>query len=230
MTIAGIDITDTDSLIAAADILDDVETWITCPECDGHKSIIDYSPGLGWINLQCPGCEGYGAILDTDPDDFDPEPPTPAAPAPAVVVPLYRCDTCRDTGRVAKPSAWFAGKVVEGFCPDCTPHFDFASGRFVNCGADATGEATPPAASAPFDRAAHCRRIASYGGVATVTTHGAHHMRVIGQVGARVTIERHGYDYWRGLMDAKGWQAPRQVSFLDDLRAGRMLADLDQAA
>jgi len=55
-------------------------------------------------------------------------------------------------------------------------------------------------------------------------------MRVIGQTGARVTIARHGYAYWRGLMDGKGWQAPRQASFLDDLRAGRMLADLDRAA
>ena len=130
------------------------------------------------------------------------------------------CATCRDTGRTVKPSTLFAGKTVAGFCPDCTPHFDFASGRFVNCGGDA-GEATPPTAPVPFDRAAHCRRIGSYGGVATVTTHGTHHMRVIGQTGARVTIERHGYDFWRGLMDAKGWQAPRQVSFLDDLRAGR---------
>jgi hypothetical protein len=31
-------------------------------------------------------------------------------------------------------------------------------------------------------------------------------------------------------MDAKGWTAPRQVSFLDHVRAGRMLADLDLAA
>jgi hypothetical protein len=63
-----------------------------------------------------------------------------------------------------------------------------------------------------------------------VTTHGTHHLRVIGQTGARVTIERRGYNYWRGRMDAKGWTAPRQVGFLDDLRAGRMLADLDRAA
>ena len=90
-------------------------------------------------------------------------------------------------------------------------------------------EATPPTV-APFDRAAHCRRIASYGGVATVTTHGTHHMRVIGQTGAWVTIERYGYDSWRGLMDAKGWHAPRQVFFLNDLRAGRALADLDRTA
>jgi hypothetical protein len=55
-------------------------------------------------------------------------------------------------------------------------------------------------------------------------------MRVIGQTGAKVTIERHGYEFWRGLMDAKGWQAPRQVGFLGDLRAGRALADLDRAA
>ncbi len=55
-------------------------------------------------------------------------------------------------------------------------------------------------------------------------------MRVIGQTGARVTIERHGFDFWRGPMDAKGWLAPRQVSFLDDLRASRVVADLDRAA
>ena len=91
-----------------------------------------------------------------------------------------------------------------------------------------------PAAELPspvvaFDRAAHCRRIAGYGGVATVATHGTHHMRVIGQTGARVTIERHGYEFWRGLMAAKGWTAPRQVCFLDDLRAGRELAALAAA-
>jgi hypothetical protein len=59
---------------------------------------------------------------------------------------------------------------------------------------------------------------------------GTHHMRVIGQTGARVTIERHGYGFWRGLMDAKGWKAPHQVSFRDDLRVGRMLSDLNRAA
>ena len=55
-------------------------------------------------------------------------------------------------------------------------------------------------------------------------------MRVIGQTGARVTIERHGYAFWRGLVDAKGWQASRQVSVLDDRRAGRVPADLNRAA
>jgi len=80
--------------------------------------------------------------------------------------------------------------------PDCTPHFDFAAGRFVNCGGDA-GESPPPTgpAPAPFDRAAHCRRIASSGRVATVTTHDVAHMRVVGTAGARVTIARHGLDY-----------------------------------
>jgi hypothetical protein len=102
--------------------------------------------------------------------------------------------TCRDTGRIVKPSAWFAGKTIDGFCPDCTPHFDFAARQFVNCGGDQRGEATPPAAPVPLplDRAAHCRRIASLGGVATVTTHGTHHMRGIGQTGTRVTIARDG--------------------------------------
>ena len=90
------------------------------------------------------------------------------------------------------------------------------------------GEVPSPVVA--FDRAAHCRRIAGYGGVATVATHGTHHMRVIGQTGARVTIARHGVDFWRGLMTVKGWTAPRQVSFLDDLRAGRELAELARAA
>jgi hypothetical protein len=202
MTVAGIEITDIDSLMAAADILEDAETWITCPDCGGARSITDYSPDAGWINIECPCCEGNGSIL-------------------AVVGPLFRCATCRDTGRIVKPSAWFAGKTVEGFCPDCTPHFDFASGRFVNCGGDAEEVSSPASpAPVPFDRAAHCRRIASYGGVATVRTHGTHYMRVIRQTGACVTIARHGYDFWRGLMTAKRWTALRQVSFLDDLRAG----------
>jgi hypothetical protein len=39
----------------------------------------------------------------------------------------------------------FAGKTVTGFCPDCTRHFDFDTGRFVNCVGDA-GETTPPVA------------------------------------------------------------------------------------
>jgi len=66
-----------------------------------------------------------------DQDDDDPEPPTPAAPALAIVAPVVRCAVCRDTGRVTKPSIWFAGQSMEGFCPNCTPHYDFATRRFV---------------------------------------------------------------------------------------------------
>jgi hypothetical protein len=60
--------------------------------------------------------------------------------------------------------------------------------------ATARGRQLPPPAPAPveFDRAAHFRKIASYGGVATVATRGTHHTRVIRQTRARVTIERHG--------------------------------------
>jgi hypothetical protein len=148
------------------------------------------------------------------------------------VVPLFRCDACRDTGRVAKPSAFFAGKMVAGFCPACTPHFDFATRRFANCGAAAPGEATPPAAPArvPFDRAAHCQRIGQTGGLRTVERYGVAHMRAIGTAGARVTIARHGVAYWRGLVAAKGWTAPREPDLLSDLTAGRALADLARAA
>jgi len=63
--------------------------------------------------------------------DDDPAPPTAAAPALAIVAPVYRCFTCRDTGLVIKPSAWFAGKTTVGFCPVCTPHYDFERRRFV---------------------------------------------------------------------------------------------------
>ena len=65
----------------------------------------------------------------------EPEPPTPAAPALAIVAPVVRCAVCRDTGRVTKPSIWFAGQTMEGFCPNCTPHYDFATRRFIKVAA-----------------------------------------------------------------------------------------------
>src|SRR5688500_5858001 len=99
MTYAGMTITDADSLMAAADEADTLEE-ITCWECDGRRTVGDLSPDTGgWITILCPGCHGSGTMLVT----ADPEPPTPAAPAPAVVAPLFRCLTCRDAGRVAKP-------------------------------------------------------------------------------------------------------------------------------
>ncbi|MFL5760273.1 MAG: hypothetical protein ACJ789_11070 [Thermomicrobiales bacterium] len=235
MTYTGIEIIDGDWLDGVADILDDVAAAaITCPECHGRTSITDYSPGLGWIDLPCPCCAGYGTILASklDGGDGQPAPPTPAAPAVAVVIPLFRCATCRDAGRVVKPSVWFPGETIEGFYPDCTPQFDFALRCFVNCGAteQRTGEATPPTAPIPFDRTAHCRKIASYGGVGTVRTHGLAHMRAIGDAGARVTIARHGAAYWRGRVTAKGCDGMRRPDLPSDLAAGRTLADLDRAA
>jgi hypothetical protein len=247
MTFQGITIDDTDSLDAAADLRESYDAYLMrladelatesvvniddfdgddpddpspivraaapgspCHLCDatGTRRIWTGGRLADWIEIECGACNGTGI--------------TP--------VPTSRCQTCRDTGRIVKPSAWFAGKTIDGFCPDCTPHFDFTARQFRNCGgsADPAGEQSP--APVPFDHAAHCRKIASYGGLATYRTHGSHHMRVIGQTGVRVTIERYGYDYWRGIMDAKGWQRPRQVCFLDDLRAGRELAALERLA
>ncbi len=40
-----------------------------------------------------------------------------------------------------------------------------------------------------FDRAAHCRRIASLGGQATVRIHGTSHMQTIGRIGFQRAIE-----------------------------------------
>jgi hypothetical protein len=155
----------------------------------------------------------------------DPEPPSPAAPALAVVVPLFRCATCRDTGRVAKPPAWFAGRTVEGFCPDCTPHYDFASRRFANCATDRAGEETPPPNPAPvsFDRTEHLRRIGQSGGLTTLDRYGRNHFRAIGKAGYAACVKAHGGQYARDLLRAKGW-TPRTPGLLADLRAGRELA------
>ncbi len=43
----------------------------------------------------------------------------------------------------------------------------------------------------PFDRAAHCRRIASKGGKALVKKHGKEHMSAIGRKGYVVTVSRY---------------------------------------
>lgn len=82
----------------------------------------------------------------------------------------------------------------------------------------------------PFDRAAHCRRIASLGGAATLTKHGRHHFRAIGAAGARVTIDRHGLAYWRGLRNVQRWTPRPAPDLLSDLAAGRELAVLKRAA
>src|SRR5215218_2675833 len=110
MFYAGIEVTDADSAEAAADVADEVELVdVVCPECHGARSGYDLSHELGWITIECPCGGGWGTIevtADGSDDWDDPEPPEPAAPALALVVPFYRCATCKDTSRVAKPSAW----------------------------------------------------------------------------------------------------------------------------
>jgi hypothetical protein len=252
MTFAGITIDDTDSLDAAADLREsydaDVERLADEYAAESGLTIDDYDgdgddpddpspvtpaalPGspcrectatgtrrlwtggrlTDWIETVCGACNGTGT--------------TP------VPVPAYQCATCHDTGRVTKPSAFFRGKTIEGFCPDCIPHYDFARREFPNCGtANGEASASPTPEPIPFDRAAHCRKIASYGGMATLTTHGVHHFCVIGQTGAKVTIERHGYAFWRGIVAGKGLTASRKPHLLSNLAAGRALADLRRAA
>ena len=150
------------------------------------------------------------------------------------MIPLFRCMSCRDTGRVVKPSTVFPGRTVEGFCPACTPHYDFPRRGFVNCGArvDRAGEATSPPAPAPvpFDRAAHCQRIGQTGGLTTFQRYGAAHMRAIGKAGYAAAVKAHGVAYVNGLLTAKRWDGPRRPELLTDLAAGRVLADLDRAA
>src|SRR5688572_137815 len=206
MTYAGMTITDADSLEAAADELDELEE-ITCPECAGRRTVGDLCPDTGGrVTILCPGCLGSGTMLVAA--DPEPEPPTPAAPVLAVVIPLFRCLTCRDTGRVVKPSAFFPGRSIDGFCPACTPHYDFARRGFVNCGAGAgrAGVAPPPPVPARrFDRAAHCQRIGQSGGMTTFARYGSAHMRAIGKAGYRAAVTAHGVAYVTGILDAKRW-------------------------
>ena len=234
MTYAGIQITDADSLEAAADVAEALEE-VACWECDGRRRIADISPDTGgWVTILCPGCHGSGTMLVVA--DPEPEPPSPAAPALAVVVPLFRCAACRDTGRVVKPSTLFPGRPVEGFCPACAPHYDFARRGFVNCaaGGDPAGEAAPPPAPAPackhFDRHAHCQRIGQLGGMRTLERHGRAHFVAIGRAGYRAAVKAHGVAYVNGILDAKRWTGPRRPDLGADLAAGRVLADLDRAA
>ena len=134
---AGIEVTDADSAMAAADVAHEDEA-VESPGCHGARSIYDLSHEFGWINAECPCCGGWGTIeVTADGSDGwdDPEPPTPAAPALALVVPSHRCAACKDTGRLAKPSAWFPGWTMLGFCPDRTPHIDVATGRYLRSAA-----------------------------------------------------------------------------------------------
>ena len=54
----------------------------------------------------------------------------------------------------------------------------------------------------PFDRAAHCRRIAAKGGRATVARHGSEHMSNIGLRGFRATAR-----HFRSVSEYKTWLA-----------------------
>jgi hypothetical protein len=81
---------------------------------------------------------------------------------------------------------------------------------------------THSVAPAPFNRAAHCRRIGAHGGAVTAQRHGPAHYRAIGRAGAQATIRKHGVGYWRELVDAKGWHGRRPVSLAVDLAAGRV--------
>lgn len=78
----------------------------------------------------------------------------------------------------------------------------------------------------PWNRAEHCRRIASSGGYATSQKYGPHHMRALGKAGAQVTIQRHGLGYWRSIMGHKGWSGRRVESLARDLHAGKLLATI----
>lgn len=69
----------------------------------------------------------------------------------------------------------------------------------------------------PFDRAEHCRRISSSGGLATVERYGENYMRDIAKRGYAVTRQLYGPGRAQEIVKGKGWKQPRQLSFEQDL-------------
>ena len=80
-----------------------------------------------------------------------------------------------------------------------------------------------------FDRAAHCRQIASLGGNACAIKHGRWHYVAIGKAGKESTIKKHGLAYWRGITTGKGWQQPNRPDFTRDMSAAGELAQGEMA-
>ena len=140
-------------------------------------------------------------------DDLDPEPPSPAAPALRLVSTPEPCPTCKGYGVYPKyPNVcWYCGGSGED--------------RFAE-----------PVAAAPVnDRAEHLRRIGQIGGMTTLDRYGRGFYRTIGKAGYAAAVAKHGEPYVKGILAAKGWQ-PRRTDVLSDLRAGRQLAGLADAA
>jgi hypothetical protein len=227
MTVQNITVSDPDSLDAASDIVSLRE---------------DYGSYLARYADELAAESGITAD-DYDGTDFDPDDPSPVTPA---AIPGSTCRECSGSGTRrfwtgGGLSAWIeeACRACDGTgttpvpSPSChraklSPHPAFLDQKCWLCngsGHDAAGDFGPPTV-VPFDRAAHCRKIASYGGMATLATYGVAHFRAIGHAGARTTIERHGRDYFFGVAGAKGWTGRRAPDLLADLAAGRQLAAL----
>jgi hypothetical protein len=77
-------------------------------------------------------------------------------------------------------------------------------------------EAYEPFAPEPFDRAAHCRRIASLGGYATLDRYGENYMRDIGRRGYASTKALYGAGRAQEILKGKGWKRSRQFTFEED--------------
>jgi hypothetical protein len=68
----------------------------------------------------------------------------------------------------------------------------------------------------PFDRAAHCRRIAQSGGFTTAERYGDAYMAMIGKRGFAVTKDVLGTAQAVALIRGKGWRRPQQLPLFGD--------------
>lgn len=75
----------------------------------------------------------------------------------------------------------------------------------------------PAPVKQPFDRAEHCRRIASSGGHMTSTIYGSDHMSRIGKVGYAVTKQKLGAARTQEIVRGRGWSRPQVSSFRADM-------------
>jgi hypothetical protein len=202
MTVAGVFVDDPDSLDAAADLLESYGNWLAA-RAD------EYADEQGWTmdDWDEDGFHPCPAAAD----DPEPEPPSPAAPALRLVAQPTEtpCIGCKGYGVVPMvPRTAHSGRP----CWMC----------------DGSGALGVPA-STVADRTEHLRRIGQTGGLTTYALHGTNHFRRIGRLGYAVTVARHGQPYATALLARKGW-TPRKPDLLSDLRAGRELADVANAA
>jgi hypothetical protein len=212
MTVAGITVTDPDSLMAAADALHFRESYGDYCARMADELAAESAISADDADEPADPCDGLYLLVAIASTDPEPVPPSPAAPALRVLPQPTEtpCVGCNGYGVVPM-----------------VPRTDHSGDPCWMC--NGSGSDAAPA-STVVDPTEHMRRIGQTGGLTTYALYGSHHMREIGRAGYAVTVARHGRDYALALIKGKGWEPKPRPDLLADLRAGRELAELAKAA